>query len=70
MMIDQFTAANASFESILSALSSYFLVESDDALLRWIRKILRREDLRKKMKEWRLEWKGFVQDGSWSKRTT
>lgn len=61
---DDFTSANASFESILSRLSSYFFVESDDALLRWIRKTLRLKGLREKMKAWRTEWQGFVRDGT------
>ncbi|GAA5988042.1 hypothetical protein JCM10908_002039 [Rhodotorula pacifica] len=59
-----FTSPDASFESILSRLSSYFFVESDDALLRWIRKTLRLKGLREKMKAWRLEWQGFVRDGT------
>ncbi|GAA5881086.1 hypothetical protein JCM3774_003007 [Rhodotorula dairenensis] len=59
-----FTSPTASFESILSRLSSYFLVESDDALLRWIRKTLRLKGLRDKMKRWRAEWQGFVRDGT------
>ncbi|BGP56173.1 hypothetical protein JCM8202v2_003785 [Rhodotorula sphaerocarpa] len=59
-----FTGPDASFESILSRLSSYFYVESDDALLRWIRKTLRVKGLREKMKAWRTEWQGFVRDGT------
>ncbi|ORY87450.1 rab-GTPase-TBC domain-domain-containing protein [Leucosporidium creatinivorum] len=66
----QFTAPDASFESILSVLSSYFFVESDDALLRWIRKTLRMKDLRNKITGWRKEWKGFVADGSASRKVT
>lgn len=61
---DDFTGPDASFESILSRLSSYFYVESDDALLRWIRKTLRVKGLREKMKAWRTEWQGFVRDGT------
>ncbi|GAA6023083.1 hypothetical protein JCM11491_002327 [Sporobolomyces phaffii] len=66
----EFTAPAASFESILSTLSSYFDVESDDAFLRWIRKTLRLKGLRTKMKSWREEWKGFVADGSSGARIT
>ncbi|GAA5897877.1 uncharacterized protein JCM6883_000849 [Sporobolomyces salmoneus] len=66
----EFTSPTASFESILSTLSSYFDVESDDALLRWIRKTLRIKGLRSKMKHWRDEWKGFVADGSSGARVT
>ncbi|GEM07931.1 GTPase activating protein [Rhodotorula toruloides] len=65
-----FTAPSASFESILSVLSSYFFVESDDALLRWIRKTLRLEGLRERMKAWREEWQGFVRDGTSEGRAT
>lgn len=68
--VEQFTASNASFESILSALSSYFLVESEDALLRWIRKVMRRTELRRQITGWREEWQGFVKDGSAESRTT
>lgn len=53
---DDFTGPSASFESIVSSLSAYFLVESDDALLRWIRKTLRIKGLRDKMNSWRAEW--------------
>lgn len=67
---DEFTSPSASFESILSTLSSYFDVESDDALLRWIRKTLRLKGLREKMKSWRVEWNGFVADGSSGARIT
>lgn len=69
-MAEQFIAPNATFESILSALSSYFLVDSDDACLRWIRKTMRRNDLREKMNRWRKEWQGFVEDGSAPNRVT
>lgn len=65
-----FVGPEASFESILSALSSYFFVESDDSVLRWIRKTLRREDVRKRMRGWRDEWKGFVRDGKADKMVT
>ncbi|KAK4057233.1 hypothetical protein OIO90_001728 [Microbotryomycetes sp. JL221] len=54
---DQFTSLDASFEDILSALSSFFEVESDDALMRWIRKALRMKGLRQRLREWRAEWR-------------
>ncbi|GAA5836676.1 hypothetical protein JCM11251_002694 [Rhodosporidiobolus azoricus] len=60
----EFSSPSASFESILSLLSSYFFVESDDALLRWIRKTLRLKGLKQKMSGWRKEWQGFVADGT------
>lgn len=65
-----FASPQADFESILATLSSYFFVESDDAVLRWIRKTLRRDDVRKKMKGWRKDWEGFVRDGSSMQRIT
>ena len=66
----QFTSTTASFESVLSILSSYFFVESDDALLRWIRKTLRMKDVRAKMRLWRAEWQGFVRDGTANQHMT
>ncbi|GAA6032529.1 hypothetical protein JCM8097_004801 [Rhodosporidiobolus ruineniae] len=65
-----FTSPSASFESILSRLSSYFFVESDDALLRWIRKTLRLKGLRGRMSAWREEWRGFVRDGTSGDKVT
>ncbi|GAA5975337.1 hypothetical protein JCM11641_005942 [Rhodosporidiobolus odoratus] len=65
-----FTSADSSFESILSRLSSYFFVESDDALLRWIRKTLRLKGLKGKMQAWRKEWQGFVEDGTSGDKVT
>ncbi|BGP49011.1 hypothetical protein JCM10450v2_004890 [Rhodotorula kratochvilovae] len=53
----EFTAPSASFEDIQTTLSGYFFVESDDALLRWIRKTLRLKGLREKMRAWRAEWR-------------
>lgn len=67
---DAFASPDAGFESILSKLSSFFLCDSDDTLMRWIRKVLRRKDLREKMEGWRHEWRGFVADGSSTSRTT
>ncbi|KAM0789326.1 hypothetical protein ACM66B_000162 [Microbotryomycetes sp. NB124-2] len=53
----QFTSADASFEDILSMLSSYFEVESNDALMRWIRKTLRMKGIRQRLAQWRAEWR-------------
>lgn len=57
LLADEFTAPNASFESILTTLGGYFFVESDDALLRWLRKTLRLKGLRDKMRMWRDEYR-------------
>ncbi|SCV69853.1 BQ2448_1247 [Microbotryum intermedium] len=67
---DSFASPSASFESILSTLSSYFFVESDDALLRWSRKTLRLKGVRQRMHDWRVEWQRFVKDGSADRRVT
>ncbi|GAA6002874.1 hypothetical protein JCM10207_001877 [Rhodosporidiobolus poonsookiae] len=65
-----FTSPSSSFESILSRLSSYFFVESDDALLRWIRKTIRTKAIKDKMTAWRKEWQGFVADGTSGSKVT
>ncbi|KAK4048238.1 hypothetical protein OIV83_004943 [Microbotryomycetes sp. JL201] len=52
---------DAEFEDILSALSSYFEVESNDSLMRWIRKTLRMKGIRAKMAQWREEWRASIQ---------
>ncbi|KAM0752967.1 RabGAP/TBC [Meredithblackwellia eburnea MCA 4105] len=64
------TLPNADFETILSSLSSFFIIEDDDSLMRWVRKVFYRDDMSKKLALWRLEWRGFVVDGSASKRVT
>ncbi|GAA5867012.1 hypothetical protein JCM8547_008408 [Rhodosporidiobolus lusitaniae] len=66
----EFISPSASFESVLTRLSSFFFVESDDALLRWIRKTLRLKGLRSKMNDWRREWQGFVRDGTSAGKVT
>ncbi|WVQ81932.1 hypothetical protein IAT38_004059 [Cryptococcus sp. DSM 104549] len=60
---DLLSAPNASFESILSLLSSYFVAEDDDVLVAWIQKVLGNPAVRRKMDGWREEWKGLVASG-------
>ncbi|KAH8917642.1 RabGAP/TBC [Atractiella rhizophila] len=67
---EQFVSEDASFESILSMLSSFFVIEDEDSFLRWIRKLLQMKVLRAKMDEWRTEWKGFVESGEARNRMT
>ncbi|EIW67373.1 hypothetical protein TREMEDRAFT_13152, partial [Tremella mesenterica DSM 1558] len=61
---DLLSAPNASFESILSLLSSYFVAEDDDVLMRWIRKMRHQPGLKQRMDSWRTEWGKMVQDGT------
>ncbi|ORY35439.1 putative GTPase activating protein [Naematelia encephala] len=60
---DLLAAPTATFESILSLLSSYFVAEDEDALMRWIRKMINSPGMRDKISMWRKEWLGLVQQG-------
>lgn len=62
-MSDLLSAPNATFESILSLLSSYFVAEDEDAMLRFIRKMLSQPGLRQRMDDWRVEWAKLVAEG-------
>jgi len=61
--IDNLLSPEASFESILSLLSSFFVVENEDALMDWIRKAMSNRQLRRNMDQWREEWKEKVENG-------
>ena len=61
--IDNLLSPQASFESILSLLSSFFVVENEDALMDWIRKAMRNRQLRRDIDRWREEWKEKVENG-------
>lgn len=61
--VDLLAAPNANFESILSLLSSYFVAEDEDALMKWIRKMLRQPGIKSRMDGWREEWARLVQEG-------
>jgi len=60
---DHFLSPQASFESILELLSSFFVVEDEDALLVWLRKAMEDRRLRRDMDRWREEWKELVKSG-------
>lgn len=63
MTLDLLADKTATFESILSLLSSYFVAEDDDALLRWVRKMMNQNGMKSKMDEWRKEWAVLVETG-------
>ncbi|ORX38596.1 rab-GTPase-TBC domain-domain-containing protein [Kockovaella imperatae] len=60
---DLLSDTRATFESILSLLSSYFVAEDEDAFMRWIRKILHQPGMKAKMDGWRAEWTRLVAEG-------
>ena len=57
---DHLTSAQANFETVLSLLSSFFVPEDEDALLKWIDHALGDKKLREDMSRWRMEWRGLV----------
>lgn len=54
---------HANFESILSLLSSYFVLEDEDAYLDWMRRVLHTGGVREQITNWRREWRGLVARG-------
>lgn len=54
--VDLLAAETATFESILSLLSSYFVAEDEDVLMRWISKTLNLPGMRARISSWREEW--------------
>ena len=62
-LADCITSSHATFETILSLLSSFFVPESEDALLAWIEKVLGDQRLRADMARWREEWRELVASG-------
>jgi len=61
--IDNLLSPRASFESILSLLSSFFVMENEDEFMGWIRKAMRNRQLRRDIDRWREEWKEKVKNG-------
>ena len=59
---DHLTSAQANFETVLSLLSSFFVPEDDDALLRWMERAMDDKKLRAEMNRWREEWRGLVRE--------
>ncbi|TFK56884.1 RabGAP/TBC [Heliocybe sulcata] len=60
---DHITSNSASFETVLSLLSSFFVPEDENALLSWISKVLDDRKLRTNMAQWRKDWKQLVATG-------
>ncbi|KAK4688988.1 hypothetical protein P7C73_g1125, partial [Tremellales sp. Uapishka_1] len=60
---DLLASPHANFESILSLLSSYFVAEDEDALLRWIRKMMGMPRMKERMSAWRREWEELEKNG-------
>ena len=60
---ENLSSPDASFETILSLLSSFFIPENDDALMGWVQATLALKGLRGRMDGWREEWRGFVKEG-------
>jgi USP6 N-terminal-like protein len=58
----------ASFETILSLLSSMLIPERQDDVMDWIYKVLNNTGLRRDMDGWRKEWQGLVASGEASSR--
>lgn len=50
------TKPSADFETILSLLSSFFVPQDEDAFIRWIGKMLKREDVKSALDKWKLEF--------------
>lgn len=61
--VDHLLSKTASFESILSLLSSFFVPEDEDALFRWISKAMEDKKLKADMVRWRSEWTELVSQG-------
>ena len=62
-LIEHLTSRQANFETVLSLLSSFFVPESEDALMKWIQHALDDKKLRADMARWRGEWKALVEKG-------
>ncbi|KAI0726919.1 RabGAP/TBC [Fomitopsis betulina] len=60
---DHITSASASFETVLSLLSSFFVPEDENALLSWIEKVISDKKLRTNMLQWRRDWQRLVETG-------
>jgi hypothetical protein len=54
------TAPNATFETILSTLSAFYIPEDEDAMMLWIGKMMAKSETRMMMDGWRKEWHELV----------
>ncbi|CAE7231104.1 unnamed protein product [Rhizoctonia solani] len=61
---DHISAPQANFETILSLLSSTFVLEDEDAMFRWMERLLTDDRLRTEMNSWRAEWNRMVAEGT------
>ncbi|KAG8876702.1 hypothetical protein FRB97_003997 [Tulasnella sp. 331] len=60
---EHLASAQATFETILSLLSSFYVAESEDVLLTWMSKALGDKKLRAHMVKWRVDWGELVKSG-------
>lgn len=60
---DYITSSSATFETILSLLSSFFVPEDDNVLLGWIDKVMSDKKMRANMWQWRAVWRQLVMTG-------
>jgi len=60
---DYLASPHATFETILSLLSSFFVPEDEDAMLSWVRTTLENKAIRAEMAKWRKSWKELVATG-------
>lgn len=57
------SSKEANFETILSSLSTFYVPEDEDGLLKWMRDMLNQQGMRSRLTEWRKEWKSLVEQG-------
>ena len=62
-LTDYITSSSATFETILSLLSSFFVPEDDNALLGWVEKVMSDKKTRDSMQQWRADWRQLVATG-------
>jgi hypothetical protein len=60
---DQLTSSSASFETILSLLSSFFVPEDENVFIGWIGNVLGDKSVKANIKRWRVEWGELVKTG-------
>ncbi|CCL98138.1 uncharacterized protein FIBRA_00132 [Fibroporia radiculosa] len=60
---DHITSNAASFETVLSLLSSFFVPEDENAFLAWVEKVIADKKLRSSMQHWRADWQRLVASG-------
>ncbi len=61
--LDYLASPKASFETILSLVSSFFVPEDEDVVILWVRKLTEIKALRSSMSEWREKWRALVASG-------